>query len=409
MSLPIVLDKSSFQGLNYNNIIELHRYYIVNISPLLVSEILGDLSKEEKVGRRTPKEEVINLSNKLFPHNAYVNMHYEKILESSLMGNFVNSENRPFLLAKESITTKGKKGLVFTETEEELAIKRWKTGKFNDLDELSSHFWRRETKNENVIQEFKKHFEHLQDIKVTNTKATNPQKLKELKARFFERINVEMEPDDVIERMLCYFKITGEKAAQILERYKTGRFSSLEKFAKYTYYCYSIVSMYYIGMTNGIFGDRLTNLLDLEYLFYLPFAKVFSSNDKFLISLYETIQPENVDFISLETLKNDLAKFQAINTSEQWSDYPPDKGTETFRMWEKAFNLKKSERLKPTDRDRERARKEFVEIIKIAESGKPGRFEDEPDFEVKKSHITKDDPCPCGSGKTLGDCHLKNQ
>ena len=61
MSIPIVLDKSTFQGLNYKDIIELHRYYTVNITPLLVSEILGDLSKEEKAGRKTPKEEVINL------------------------------------------------------------------------------------------------------------------------------------------------------------------------------------------------------------------------------------------------------------------------------------------------------------------------------------------------------------
>ncbi|CAM4039216.1 hypothetical protein FLSI110296_10495 [Flavobacterium sinopsychrotolerans] len=55
MSLPIVLDKSTFQGLNYENIIELHRYYDVSIAPLLINEILGDLSKEEKEGRRTPK------------------------------------------------------------------------------------------------------------------------------------------------------------------------------------------------------------------------------------------------------------------------------------------------------------------------------------------------------------------
>ena len=48
MSIPIILDKSTFQGLNYADIIELHRYYRVNITPLIVSEILGDLSKEEK-------------------------------------------------------------------------------------------------------------------------------------------------------------------------------------------------------------------------------------------------------------------------------------------------------------------------------------------------------------------------
>jgi hypothetical protein len=409
MSLPIVLDKSTFQGLNYKDIIELHRYYTVNITPLLVSEILGDLSKEEKVGKKTPKEEVINLSKKLFPHNAYVNMPHEMILKNSFMGNFVDSENRPFLIAKESIVTKGKRGLVFNETEEELAIKRWKIGKFNDVDELSSHLWRKETKDENVIQVFKKYFEHLQDIKVSNTKVDNPEKLKELKEKFIERINVEMEPDQVLKSMLNYFKIDDESSAEILERYKAGKFSSLENFAKYTYYCYSIVCMYYIGMNNGIFGDRLTNLLDLEYLFYLPFAKVFTSNDKFLISLYGIIEPENVSFISLKSLKSDLVKFQVLNTDEQWSDYPPDKDTETYRLWDKTFNLKLSERLKPSEKDMERARMEFDEIIKISESGEIGSFEGEPDFVVKKSFATIDDLCPCKSGKKLGECHMKKQ
>ena len=50
-----------------------------------------------------------------------------------------------------------------------------------------------------------------------------------------------------------------------------------------------------------------------------------------------------------------------------------------------------------------------VEAIKIAESGEVGSFEGEPDFVVKKSFVTMEDPCPCGSGKKLGECHMKKQ
>lgn len=392
MSLPIVLDKSSFQGLNYKDIIELHRYYMVNITPLLVSEILGDLSKEEKEGKKTPKEEVVNLSKKLFPYNSYVNMPYEKIVENSFNGSFLDSLNRPFLIASESIVTEGKKGLTFKETSEEIAIKRWKQGDFNDLDGLSSTLWRKETKDENVIEEFKVHFNHLKDIKVTNRKVSNLEQLKELKEKFLERINIEMEPDEVIKRMLIYFNISGDKASQILERLKNGKFSSIENFAKYAYYCYTVVSMYYIGMNNALFGDKLTNLLDLEYLFYVPFSKVFSSNDKFLILLFQVIEPENVTFISLPSLKSDLSKFQAINSAEKWSEYPPDEDTETFKMWDKIFNLELSRILKPTEKDLERAKKEFEEILKIAESGKTGSFEGEPDFVVKESFYVEKRP-----------------
>ena len=247
MSVPIVLDKSTFQGLNYKDIIELHRYYRVNVTPLLVSEILGDLSKEEKEGRQTPKEEVVNLSKKMFPYNSYVNMPYNRILEESFLGNFIDSENRPFLFAEESIITKGKKGLTFKETEEELSIKRWKKGEFDKLDEISSVLWRKESNDENVINEFKTQFEHLKNIKVSNTKASNPEKLIELQQKFLERINIEMEPDDVLELMLDYFKINANTKKQILERWKQGGFADIEKFAEYAYYCYSVVSMFYIG------------------------------------------------------------------------------------------------------------------------------------------------------------------
>lgn len=155
MSVPIVLDKSTFQGLNYRDIIELHRYYRVNITPLLVSEILGDLSKEEKAGRKTPKEEVINLSKKLFPYNSYVNMPCKSIIKYSFLGKFTDSDNRPFLIANESIKTREKKGLTFKETEEEKSIKRWKVGNFKSIDEITSTLWRNESNDENVINDFK--------------------------------------------------------------------------------------------------------------------------------------------------------------------------------------------------------------------------------------------------------------
>ncbi|WP_028889514.1 SEC-C metal-binding domain-containing protein [Tenacibaculum ovolyticum] len=367
------------------------------------------MSKEEKAGRKTPKEEVINLSKKLFPYNSYVNMPCKLIIENSFLGKFVDSENRPFLIANESIKTKGKKGLIFKETEEEKSIKRWKIGEFDSIDEITSTLWRKESKNENVIKEFKNKFEHLSNIKVTNTKATNPEKLEELKEKFFERINIEMEEEDSLIRMLDYFEIEENKKAEIIERYKNGNTYQLEEFASYAYYCYSVVSMFYIGMNNGIFGDRLTNLLDLEYLFYAPFAKVFTSNDKFLISLYNTIQPKNVVFISLESLKSDLKKFEKINTPENFAKVPPDKNTETFKIWDSTFDLELTERLKPTEKELKRAKKEFKEILKMAESGESGEFEGEPDFLVKESFMSLDAPCVCGSGKTLGECHYKGK
>lgn len=159
MSIPIVLDKSTFQGLNYKNVIELHRYYSVNVTPILVSEILGDLSKEEKGGRRPPKQDVINLSKKMFP--------------LSLLGNLPQLRNRPVLIAAKSINTNRGRGLFFVETEEEKSIKRWKNGEFESIDEVISKTWRLSSKNKEVIKVLERKFEYLYDIKVDGFKGTN--------------------------------------------------------------------------------------------------------------------------------------------------------------------------------------------------------------------------------------------
>lgn len=408
MALPIILDKSSFQGLNYNNIIELHRYYIVNVTPLLVKEILGDLSLENKEGEKLTKEIVVYLAKKMFPYNSYVNMEYDILIEKSLLGEFIENGNRPFLSAEKSISAQGRKGLTFKETKEEVALKRWKNGEFNSIEEIKSNLWRNETTLEDVITDFKKQFVHLADIKAKN-KQSNDEKLKELKTRFFERINIEIEPEESLRIILDYFKITEEIREIIVARWKSKTYKDLETFAPYAHYCYSIVSMYFLGINNNIYGEKSTNLLDLQYLFYMPFTKVFSTNDRFLKSLFFAIKPKSVSFISLRDLKSDLSKFQALNSPEKWSEIPPDKNTETYRMWNENYDLKLSEILKPTEKDLERAKKEMDEIIELAKTGQAGKFDGEPDFLVKTSYYSLNDPCPCKSGKTLGECHMKGR
>lgn len=195
---------------------------------------------------------------------------------------------------------------------------------------------------------------------------------------------------------------------QIIYRFECSAFKTINDFSPYAFYCYKVVAMFFVGLNNNLFGNRVTNLLDLEYLYYAPFSKVFSSNDKFLISLFNVIQPENVRFISLESLKSDLIKFEKLNTDDDWSKLPPDKETETFEIWSKNYDLELSDKLKHSEKDFKRAKKRFEEILEMKKNGKEGDFEGEPDFFVKTSYFSKSDPCPCGSGKTLEQCHLKN-
>jgi len=409
MSLPIVLDKSTFQGLNYTDIVELHKYYIVNITQLLVSEILGDLAKEEKEGKKTPKGQVTDLAKKTFPYNAYVNMNYKVLVEKSLTGEFKEPDNRPFLNAAKSINTPTKKGMTFVETPEELSIKRWKKGQFDTLDEIISEVWRTKSKDEKVVEEFKGRFDHLRDLKIKSHKPSNEEKFQTLKSRLRERLYVELEPEDTLIHAIDYFEINPELKDSILDRWKNESHPDLQNLANYAMYCYEVVCLYFIGINNSLCGERLTNLLDLEYLFYVPFARVFSTNDKFLRNLFYAVQPEDTFFVTLQELKDDFKRFKALNKEGEVFHEPPVKDSETYRIWDSVFDLKLSRRLKPSKAQLKRKEAEMEEIIALSKSGKEGKFDGEADFAVKEFLMSPDDPCPCKSGKAFKDCHLSGK
>ncbi|RTE54226.1 paraquat-inducible protein B [Arenibacter aquaticus] len=406
MSIPIVLDKSTFQGLNYEDIIELHKYYIVNVTPLLVSEILGNLAKEEEDDRKLPKDQVTDLAKKMFPYNAYVNMNYKVLVEKSLTGEFTTADNRPFLEAKKSINTPTKKGMTFEETEEELSIKRWKKGEFDTMDEIIADVWRTESKDESVVKTFKTKFDHLKDIKIKGHKASNEEKFLNLKERLRERLYVEIEPIDTLNLVMDYFEINPDLRTTIESRWKNESHPDLKSMADYAMYCYEIVCLYFIGINNSLFGERLTNLLDLEYLFYAPFARVFSTHDKFLRRLFFAVEPKDVFFITLPNLKEDFKKFKALNKDGEVFDEPPVKDSETYRIWDSVFDMRLTRRLKPSADELKRKEAELEEILNIAKTGKEGKFEGEADFVVKEMFMSPDDPCPCKSGKAFKDCHL---
>tara|TARA_R110000868_G_scaffold116996_2_gene310921 strand:- start:9798 stop:11042 length:1245 start_codon:yes stop_codon:yes gene_type:complete len=406
MSIPIVLDKSTFQGLNYEDIIELHKYYIVNVTPLLVSEILGNLAKEEEDDRKLPKDQVTDLAKKMFPYNAYVNMNYKVLVKKSLTGEFTAADNRPFLEAKKSINTPTRKGMTFEETKEELSIKRWKKGEFDTLDEIIADVWRTESKDESVVKTFKTKFDHLKDIKIKDHKASNEEKFLNLKERLRERPYVEIGPIDTLNLVMDYFEINPDLRTTIESRWKNETHPDLQNMSNYAMYCYEVVCLYFIGINNSLCGERLTNLLDLEYLFYAPFARVFSTHDKFLRSLFFAVDPKDTFFITLPNLKEDFKKFKALNKDGEVFDEPPFKDSETYRIWDKVFDLELTRRLKPTEAEIKRKEAEFKEILNIAETGAEGKFEGEPDFVTKEIFISPEDPCPCKSGKAFKDCHL---
>ena len=112
MPISIILDKSTFQSLNVEEIFFLQRYYAVTIAPVLLLEILADLKKEKK--GFDSKTRVVDFAKKILQLNPAFSTHYEQIIYSSLLGDHIHMDGRPLLSGGEAVIAQdGKRGFIF--------------------------------------------------------------------------------------------------------------------------------------------------------------------------------------------------------------------------------------------------------------------------------------------------------
>ena len=146
----IILDKSSLQSLSKDELFFLFRHYIVNIPPILVYEIIGDLIKDTKECTIS-KDLVISLSRKITQQNSIVNAHYLYLVEGDLLGYKVTMDGRPIVSTYKPVkSSDGDKGVIIIESPEEKVIRNWQEGKFSEVDKALAGNWRKITKNINL-------------------------------------------------------------------------------------------------------------------------------------------------------------------------------------------------------------------------------------------------------------------
>src|SRR5690606_23770234 len=75
---------------------------------------------------------------------------------------------------------------------------------------------------------------------------------------------------------------------EIFKRFRrsTRKFS---EFAPYTYYCFLVESVFIWSLANDLISSSKSakSHIDIEYAYYFPFVRVFSSNDKFYAELWK--------------------------------------------------------------------------------------------------------------------------
>lgn len=408
MYLTIVLDKSTFQLLTYMELYRLSRYYKHIVTPVLALEILGDLSKEQKEGRPPPENRVIDFAKKLFTNKTIVNQSYKKIIFLDLAGEEIPLDRRP-IVDVEKTTSKGNDvGFKVKENEEENSINKWKQGNFTEAEKELSAEWRRTTSEPEILDRLKK------TLNYKKIKLKNIEELHEYVLNILE--NIDLQEKLLIDTFQNY-DINAEQGVSIMSRWNYENRPLIKEFSPYTYHCLKVDLMFLIGLSENLIGTRSTNAVDLQYLYYLPFAKVFSSNDKIHKKLVPVLLKEDQIFIEGPELKADfktiLEHIESLPEEEKIKYYnkpPINEESFTFNLWKELFGYTINDHLWNRDIS-EKERKEAVDhmekILSAVETGNEENLDiSDADFLVKTSYIQKDDPCFCGSGKKIIECHM---
>lgn len=404
MSLPIILDKSAFQSLSYKEMILLTNYYLHNITPFLIIEILGDLKKDFAEGKLA-NERVSEFSNKLFPYSALINEYHVNLVRGEIHGHKVELDFRP-IVGNASLKTSetGKTGKHVEQSDEERDLLRWGSGDFLQKDAELAKLWRETTTNQEFILNLQK---ALRAHKVVG------QKINDFGSVNKEVDSVLSEPNNQFSLLNLLFQNYGISTAVatvcINTWSKLGR-PLLRDWLPYCHHCLRVDFFYVIGLQYSVVSTRATNRVDLNYLYYLPFTKIFVSNDKLHREIIPYFISSNQDFVFGSELKEDLKKIneylEKLSDDEKkkyYKDPPQEIETLTFSLYKRHFHIPTNALKK--DKPASWYREKIDEFIAAESSGK--ELDDfAGDFIVRKSMMRITDPCPCGSGKPLKDCHL---
>src|SRR5712691_9073030 len=336
---PILLfDKSTLQSLSVDESVWFDAFYYPNVTPLFFVETLADLEKEMSKGR-TPEQVVGNLAEKT-PIGGQINVYHETLCINELLGRAnVAMHHVAVIAGGRPVQAAGRKGIVYEDPPERQALRRWEGHKFLEVERQFARSWRQSLSGLNLDGLFR-------EGRAIIERLGRPKYL--AAAREMAAALLEKPGSRYAEEVLKSFGANDRLRKAIVERWRENGGPPLRQYAPYTAHVASIDVFFCIGLAADLISrERPSNKIDMAYLYYLPFAMCFTSND----NLHARTAPLFMDsekqvFIPGRDLKADLAKLDAHYSTlpdevkEQgvmaFAHYPPTEGDYlTTALWDK--------------------------------------------------------------------------
>lgn len=335
----LIFDKSAFQSLSRREHLYVDIHFLENLTPILGLELLGDLRKEGR-GSRTAEEIVADLAAKFGGSGPATNIDYRTLCVNSLLGNHVPLDGRiPPQSTRAVRAPDGSQGFFVDLSPLNHAILRWANGEFDDFEREFAGYWRQETRNldfDSLADQL--NAEHV----IIPAAATVP----ELVGHVDTLLATASLQDVWLGWLLAQLGVPAMHEQAIWLRWKASPGLFPQSFSPYAWHCLRVLLLLVGATRHRLLSWNPTNLLDIQYLYYLPFCMVFASDDHLHQALAPPLLRRDQSFITGRDLKADLARLANYRKalSEKQRQYmgfalgsypPPHPGSVVHELWKK--------------------------------------------------------------------------
>ena len=319
MSLgPITLfDKSFLQSLSIDESVWFDNFFYTNICPIFYLETLGDLNKVVRTGR-TPEDEVRIIADKTPEMQSGLNAFHRDICVANLMGEKIKMVGSIMVASGRPVKTADQCGILYEPSPESEAFYRWQRGEFLELERQFARKWRQNLgafNLEGAVQFFNKLGINAKNCKTIGEAKSIADAIANADEYSFERLKF----------ILSYLNIPEHLFYDIYMRWGYNGCPSLKSFAPYAAHVFTVELFFYIAAASQLISQKkVSDKLDLAYLFYLPFCMIFVSSDRIHKRCTPLFLRDDQRFVWGEDLKSDLQRVDRY--FDQLPEHEKEKG-----------------------------------------------------------------------------------
>lgn len=349
---PITLfDKSFIEMLNLDEATMFDSLYSSVICPIFYTEVLADLSKEPP-GQRTVEKIVADVARKTPIIHSTPNVSHSRLCMGELLGHPVEMRRVPAIAGGRAVRhSDGKVGVVYEQSPEAKAFDRWQRQKFYELEREFASRWREQLTAA-------KHAELAKLAKAALKIAASPKTLEDALTIAKQVLEGSGQRFQMLKAAYALLGLNPRQWDAVLSHWKEIGGPPLPQYAPYTAHCLLVDLFFHVAVDKRLISpDRPSNRIDVAYLYYMPFAMMFVSNDKLHKRIAPLFLTAKQHFVSGDELKADLqaldAHYSALPEDEKAqglfriaSTPPNDDKFLTTRIW-KHFGMKVDRLSKP--------------------------------------------------------------